>query len=61
MLTSKPDTKRRKRNNELSITCEILPPGTLTRKRGQGESSKERWEVIVEICAEVIGKENENG
>lgn len=60
MLKPESDTKRKKRNNEFSITCGILPPGTLKRKGRRGESSQEKWDDIVEICAEVIVEESQD-
>lgn len=50
----------RKLRTDLKITCEILPPGTLKRKgRKKRLSQKDRWDEIVDICAEVIGDNND--
>jgi len=52
-------TKARSRKTALNVTCEILPPGTLKRKdRKKRSSYTERWNEIIDICAEVIAEES---
>ena len=47
--------KERKSVRKFEITGEVLPPGTLKRNPTCFiQTPKERWEEIVEICAEVV-------
>jgi hypothetical protein len=51
-------TKRRGKK-ALVITCEILPPGSLRRNSTEPlKTHKDRWEEIVEICAETIAEDD---
>ena len=50
---------RKKSKRKLTITYEILPSGILTRNsENLSKSPRERWEEIINICAEAIS-ENE--
>ena len=65
MLTSTKNnrTQVRKRDSKgLTITCEILPPGTLKRNNSSmsRQHCAERWEEIIEICADTIAEASQN-
>jgi len=49
--------KKIKRKKCIHITYDILPSGTLERNPSSfTQTPKERWEEIVDICADVISE-----
>ena len=54
---TKKGVRSKKVKKKFDITCEILPPGTLKRNPSRfSQTPLERWEEIIDICADVISE-----
>ena len=54
---TKKGVRSKRVRKKFNITCEILLPGTLKRNPSCfAQTPAERWEEIIDICAEVIAE-----
>ncbi len=54
---TKKGVRSKRVRKKFNITCEILPPRILKRNPACfAQNPEERWEEIIDICAEVIAE-----